>query len=176
MISDPRLLEVFRIEYEATRNVDQAVMAVVTAVKAHAPDDEISVAAAALPTAMNVTLTVVHRYIQRDAWEMTTARVRQVIALSAQEVGVDPARLFGRRLRTRMPLHARGRWIAAALLRRMHMGYIAIGKKLGIDHSTVMYGLRHVAEDPALAAVVDRLWGVLVGDGDGSDFGVAEVA
>lgn len=176
MISDPRLLEVFRIEYEATRNVDQAVMAVVTAVKAHAPDDEISVAAAALPTAMNVTLTVVHRYVKRDAWEMTSARVRQAIALASEEVGVTPDRLFGRRLRTRMPLHARGRWLASALLRRMDMSYPAIGKKLGIDHSTVINGLGKVAEDPALAATVDRLWGVLVGDGEGSDFGVAEVA
>ena len=48
------------------------------------------------------------------------------------------------------------RWIAAWMLRRRNWSTVKIGRFLGLDHSTVLHGLRRVAESNELLLLARR--------------------
>ena len=77
---------------------------------------------------------------------------KRVIAAAASLFHVVPAARILRPGRHRDICSAR--WIAAWLLRRRDWSTLKIGRYLGIDHSTVLHGLRRVAgsQDLLLAA------------------------
>lgn len=72
---------------------------------------------------------------------------KRVLAAAASSFHVPPARLL-RPGRHRDICCAR--WIAAWMLRRRNWSTPKIGRFLGLDHSTVLHGLRRVGESDAL--------------------------
>lgn len=83
---------------------------------------------------------------------------KRVLAAAASFFHVPPARLL-RPGRHRDICSAR--WVAAWMLRRRNWSTTKIGRFLGLDHSTVLHGLRRVADNQELllmaSAAEDRL-------------------
>lgn len=85
-----------------------------------------------------------------DAARVVSARARDVIAEVAREHEVTPEQVMGRSVHRHV---VRARWAAMARLREAGLSYPRIGRILGRDHSTVMYGIRRHA---GLAAHVEN--------------------
>src|SRR5689334_4954085 len=73
---------------------------------------------------------------------------KRVIAAAAALFHVTPPARLLRPGRHRDICSAR--WIAAWMLRRRNWSTLKIGRFLGLDHSTVLHGLRRVAESTSL--------------------------
>ncbi len=78
---------------------------------------------------------------------------KRVLAAAASLFHVPPARLL------RPGRHrdiSSARWVAAWMLRRRNWSTVKIGRFLGLDHSTVLHGLRRVAESDGLLLLARR--------------------
>ena len=69
---------------------------------------------------------------------------KRVLAAAAALFHVAPPARLLRRGRHRDICSAR--WVAAWMLRRRQWSTLKIGRYLGLDHSTVLHGLRRIAE------------------------------
>lgn len=150
MTDTRKLCAVFRSEYEATGgNLEAAVAAVATTVKAQLD------LPFAQPT-INLTVTVVQRQVRARLPKAPPTTIERVVALAATAFGLEPRRMrsaVGGRTRTR----SEARWVAAAVLRGQGLALTACGRAVGLDHSTVLYGLRQIAARPELEAAVARV-------------------
>jgi hypothetical protein len=52
---------------------------------------------------------------------------------------------------------AQSRWVAFAVLHRRGVAYAEIGRRAGMDHTTVLHGVRRVLADPVLTEAADRV-------------------
>jgi chromosomal replication initiation ATPase DnaA len=87
---------------------------------------------------------------------------KRVIAAAASLFHVAPAARLLRPGRHRDISSAR--WIAAWLLRRRNWSTLKIGRYLGIDHSTVLYGLRRVAASQELLLIASAAEDQIAGE------------
>jgi chromosomal replication initiation ATPase DnaA len=143
MMDEKRLEELFRLEYEQTKRVGTALMAVARAVLAHQEEQE--------------HRRAVHR-TRSIAGMPDGERGRQkemIYTAVAEEFQVPRARVTAKgRLRG---ADARMRFCAMALLRRLNLSYPEIAYEVGLEnHTSVIHGLR--ALQPDELARVDRLW------------------
>lgn len=152
-----KLRDVFYAELEATggRDVDAALAAVVTAVKAHQLELPI-----AKPQTVDLRVTVVHRRVtarRRDRRPPPTLQgvAARVIPLVAAELGIPASAIV--RMPFRSQAYCSARWIAGAILRSMGLSLPRCGQALWCDHTTILYGCRQVARRPELQAAVARI-------------------
>lgn len=158
----PHLVDVFKREFEVTRDLEAALLAVETAVLARVPVRRRPVARAApslsMPVAvqeaaaMPVPATTGPCTPRRPKFD--AASVQAVLAAAATLTGESVERLFDRRWSTRRRCSAR--YVAAVVLRRMGMSMTEIARVVGLaDHSTVHHGLRTVDASAELRAQAD---------------------
>jgi chromosomal replication initiation ATPase DnaA len=134
-----KLVEVFTLEFAATRSLESAVTAVATTVRAQLE----------LP---------LHEPRPERRPRSAPPDSTQVVALTAHEFGVTVAQMCGR-LATRRTINVQARWTAIAVLRRTTgLSLKDCGQAVGIgDHSSVIHAIRGVKERPDLLAAVERI-------------------
>ena len=170
-----RMVEVFRTELEATRSMEAAVGALATAVLAeheHEPPPPtplhppVKPPPAPPPPPPPKKLRGLSAATQRRPPKRTPGcsmcRNNALLEAVAALYGTVPELLFDGQLRRRRRhwrATAPARWVASSVLRRTGMSMPEIAVAVGLaDHSTVIYGLRHVEADGELAAQVDLVW------------------
>jgi chromosomal replication initiation ATPase DnaA len=152
MTTDNRkLAEVFRLEFEATRNVEQAVAAVATAVKAQL---ELPLP----PTGpVELRVVVVHQYSRQSKGpENRLAKVRR---LAAAEFGVEVRRMSVRSRGDRgSQWHTAARWTAIGVYREMGLSLPCCARAAGMrDHTSVIHALKCIEARPDLQAAIARV-------------------
>lgn len=146
MTTNTALVELFRIEYEATHSLDAAVGAVVTAVRAAGNLPRLEP-----PPPPRPSVSAPRRS------GPPPGVVIQVLEAVACACDVNQQDVYTRRWTTRRDCAVR--WIAATMLRRMQMSLGAIAAAVGLaDHTTVHYGLRQVEARSELRAQADAIW------------------
>jgi chromosomal replication initiation ATPase DnaA len=136
-LDDHRLVDIFRREFEATRQLEAAVRAVATEVLASVPEQ----LPLPLPPVL-VSSTPADEVEQR-------ALVRAALELVASGAGITVGELTER---SKRPHQVRARWVAMAVLRRyLDLPLDRVAEALGLsDHTTVMHGLRCYDAAPEL--------------------------
>ncbi len=154
MIDEKRLVEVFRLEYEATRDLPAAVRAVATAALSSTTED-----APPLDEADCDAWKCKSRGVCQDPEESQVADVMRAVG---QRFGIGKKRLLidGRR---RSRDGSQIRRIAMALLRRLGLSLPKIAAAMGLaNHTSVLDALRRLNADPVACAAVESLWRALV--------------
>lgn len=148
MINEKALMDLFQEELGIHRNVQRALMAVVR--KAVADREDEMVAAS------------LHKV--RVLAGMPDAGLREKIAtivrVVAAEFGVPSMCVFakGRQANERAWI----RFVAMALLRRLGLSLPEIAEHAGLtNHTSVLWGLRRIDDNPQESARVERLWAQL---------------
>lgn len=151
-MTDAQLLDVFRAELAASRDPVSAIRAVRVTLAAAQPgrndfseQEEFRLAAAK---------DWARAGLSQAAW------VALVLDVVARDFRRSTDRLFNRsrRCQVRTSTHdAHGRWVASAILVRTGISAAGAGRRVGLDHSTVLYGLKRVKESPDLSARVEAL-------------------
>lgn len=155
MTTDTRkLTAVFRAEYEATRDIDRAVAAVATAVKA-----QLELPLEAPPPVVHLHVTVEQRQPPASAPRRPSCGVEHVVTAAAAYYSLRRRDIIGGAggggRRGRHDARSMARWVAAEILRDdLGLSYPACGRALGVDHSTVINGHRQFATRPDLLAAV----------------------
>jgi hypothetical protein len=153
-LDNRKLAEVWRAEYEATRNEEAAVGAVATAVMA-----QLELPGVAPPRApVEVRVVVVHEH-RAPKPHHAADLVGRVLSAVAAEFDLHQGAPGRRR---RLPTHVDARSVAAAVLRDSVMSLPAIARAVGYrDHTSVLYVLRRVEERLDLQAAVARVHAAL---------------
>jgi chromosomal replication initiation ATPase DnaA len=139
VIDDKTLVETFAREFQVTKSIDRAVMAVARSIRAVEVDQQPRL-----------------RTVPGDLAEL----VEDIIQAVADAAGINKRTLIGYgRANGGWRRNAHTRWICWSLMRRrLEMKLAVIGRRFRCHHTSVLAGCEMVAGDPALAAQADAIW------------------